>query len=94
LSLSAISGAWSPHPKIPFLATRLSPAEGQTTHRGRGVELLGDRDEGDVMGIEQFDQFCKVSQRSGEAIDLIDHDDVDLVGSDIVQKLLQVRTIR
>ena len=45
------------------------------------------------MGIEQFDQFCKVGQRSGEAIDLINDDDVDLPASDIVQKLLQVRTV-
>ena len=45
------------------------------------------------MGIEQLDQLCEVGQRSGEAIDLVDDDDVDLAGSDIVQKLLQVRTI-
>ena len=45
------------------------------------------------MGIEQFDQFCEVGQRSGEAIDLVDDDDVDLAGSDIVQKPLQVRTV-
>ena len=45
------------------------------------------------MGIEQFDQFCKVGQRSGQPIDLVNDDDVDLAGSDIVQKLLQVRTI-
>jgi hypothetical protein len=31
------------------------PADG-----GRRVELLGDRDEGDVMGIEQLDQLCKI----------------------------------
>ena len=45
------------------------------------------------MGIEQFNQLCEVSQRSGEPIDLLDHDDVDLPASDIVQKLLQVRTV-
>ena len=45
------------------------------------------------MGIEQFDQFCEVGQRSGEAIDLVDEDDVDLAASDIVQKPLQVRTV-
>ena len=67
--------------------------QGQTTDRGRRIELLGDRDKGDVMGIEQFDQFCEVGQRSGQPIDLVDDDDVDLPASDIVQKLLQVRTI-
>ena len=45
------------------------------------------------MGIEQFDQFCEVSKRSGEAIDLVDDDDIDLPASDIVQKLLQVWTV-
>ena len=67
--------------------------QGEPTHGRRCVELLGDRDEGDVMGIEQFDQFCEVGQRSGEAIDLVDADDIDLAGSDICQKPLQVRTV-
>jgi hypothetical protein len=45
------------------------------------------------MGIEQLDQLCEVRQRSGEAIDLVDDDDVDLPASDIVQEPLQVRTV-
>ena len=45
------------------------------------------------MGIEQLDQLCEVGQRSGEAVDLVNDDDVDLPASDIVQKLLQVRTV-
>ena len=45
------------------------------------------------MGIEQFDKFCEVGQRSGEPIDLVDDDDVDLPASDIFKKLLQVRTV-
>ena len=45
------------------------------------------------MGIEQLDKFCEVGERSGEAIDLVNDDDVDLVASDIVQEPLQVRTI-
>jgi hypothetical protein len=32
------------------------------SHRRRRVELLGDRDEGHVMGIEQFDQLCKIGK--------------------------------
>jgi hypothetical protein len=35
----------------------------------------------------------KVGQRPGEAIDLVNDDDVDLPASDIVQELLQVRTV-
>jgi hypothetical protein len=45
------------------------------------------------MGIEQFDQFCEVGQRSGEPIDLVNDDNVDLAASDIFQQLLQVRTV-
>ena len=45
------------------------------------------------MGIEQLDQLCEVRQRPGQAVDLVNDDDVDLAASDIVQKLLQVRTI-
>jgi hypothetical protein len=45
------------------------------------------------MSIEQFDQFGKIGERSGQPIDLIDDDDVDLAGSDVVQQLLQVGTI-
>jgi hypothetical protein len=43
--------------------------------------------------IEQFDQFCEVRQRPRQTIDLVDHDDVDLAGADIVQQLLQIRTV-
>ena len=42
------------------------------------------------MGIEQFDQLGEVGQRSRQAIDLVDDDDVDLPGADIVQQSLQV----
>ena len=34
----------------------------QPTHGGRCIELLDNRDEGDVMGIEQFDQLCEVGE--------------------------------
>ena len=34
--------------------------EGEPAHGRRRVELLGDRDEGDVMGTEQLDQLCEV----------------------------------
>jgi hypothetical protein len=40
------------------------------------------------MGIEQFDQFCKVGQRPGQSVDLVDYDDVDLSGSNIIQQPL------
>jgi hypothetical protein len=45
------------------------------------------------MGIEQLDQLGEVGERAGQAIDLVDHDDVDLAGSDILQQVLQRRTV-
>ena len=45
------------------------------------------------MGIEQLDQLGKVGQRSRQAINLIDDDDVHLVGADIVEQPLQVRAV-
>jgi hypothetical protein len=45
------------------------------------------------MGIEQFDQLGKVRQRPRQAIDLVDNNDIDLAGADIVQQLLQVGAV-
>src|ERR1700738_4585688 len=64
--------------------------ERQPAHRGRGIELLGDRDKRYALGIEQFDQFGEVCQRSSQTIDLVDDDDVNLPGADVVQQSLQV----
>jgi hypothetical protein len=55
-----------------------------------GVELLGYRDEGDAVGIEQFNQLGEVRQRSRQAVDFVDNDDIDLPGPDIIQELLEV----
>ena len=38
--------------------------QGQSAHRGGGVELLGDRHEADVMGIKHLDDLGKVGQRA------------------------------
>ena len=38
------------------------------------------------MPIEEFDQLGKIGERTGQAIDLVDDDDVDLAGADIVQQ--------
>ena len=54
--------------------------EREPPHRGCGVELLGDRDKGHVMGIEQFDQLGKIGQGARQAIDLVDDNDIDAVG--------------
>src|SRR5215208_3486305 len=44
-------------------------------HGVRGVELLGDGDEGDAVLVEQLDEFCEIGERARQAIDLVDDDD-------------------
>jgi len=41
------------------------------------------------MLVEQLDELCKVRQRAGQTVDLIDHNHVDLAGSHVVQEPLQ-----
>src|SRR5271169_1628285 len=54
--------------------------EGQPSHGGSGVELLGDRDERHAMRIEQFDQLGEVGQGPGQPIDFVHDYDVKLPG--------------
>ena len=56
--------------------------ERQPAHRSRGVELLGDRDERHAVRIEQFYQLSKVGQRSRQAIDLVDDNNIKLPRTD------------
>ena len=46
-----------------------------------------------LLLVEQFDQLGEVGQRSGQAVDLVDHDDIDLAGSDVCQEPLQGRPV-
>ena len=45
------------------------------------------------MLVEQLDQLGEICQRPGEAVDLVDNDDVNFPGADIVQQSLQVRSV-
>ena len=45
------------------------------------------------MRVEQLDQFGEVGKRSGQPVDLVDDDHVDLAGSDIVQQPLESRPL-
>ena len=45
------------------------------------------------MGIEEFDKFGKVRERSGQAVDFVDDNDLDLAGSHIVKQALQGRAV-
>jgi hypothetical protein len=51
------------------------------------LKLLGDGDERYSMLVEQLDQLDEVSQGSGQAVDLVDDDDIDLPGPDIRQQV-------
>src|SRR5258708_17482373 len=42
------------------------------------------------MGIEQFNEFGEIGQGSGQAVDFVDNEDIDLPGPDIIQELLEV----
>ena len=62
---------------------------GQSSHAGRCVERLGDRDERHLMGVEQLDQLGEVGERAGQPVDLVDDDHVDPVSANIVQQPLE-----
>ena len=61
----------------------------QAPHRVGGVELLGDGDEGDAAGIERLDDPGEVRERAGQAIHLVDDDQIDLPLPDVGQQILQ-----
>jgi len=46
------------------------------------------------MLVEQLYQLGEIRQRPGQAVDLVDNDDVDLAVADIAQQSLQRRTVQ
>ena len=61
----------------------------QPTHRGRGVELLRDRDEGDVVLVEGLHEPSEVAQGTRQPVHLVDDHDVDAAPSDVGEEPLQ-----
>jgi hypothetical protein len=55
----------------------------QPPHRGRRVELLGDRHERHAIAFEHFDHLGEVRQAARQAVDLVDDDHIDLAGFDV-----------
>ncbi len=45
------------------------------------------------MSIEQFNQLGKVGQGPCQAVDLIDDNDIDLAGLDVIEQLLKGRAV-
>jgi hypothetical protein len=52
--------------------------EGQPAHRRCGIKVLRDRDEADIMGIEDLDNLCEVHEAACKPVHLIDNDCIDL----------------
>ena len=68
--------------------------QGQTPHRGGGVELLGDGDKGDRFSIKNLHKPGKIRQRPGQPVDLVDDDRVDPPDLDIGEQALQRRALQ
>ncbi len=66
--------------------------EGQTTHRRRGVKLLGHRYKAHTGAIEPFHEPCKVEQRPAQPVYLINQYAIDAAGLEVVEKPLQGRS--
>jgi len=45
------------------------------------------------MGIEQFHQLGEIGQGARQPIDLVDDNDIDAVGANVIEELLQGRTV-
>jgi hypothetical protein len=45
------------------------------------------------MGIEQFDQLGEIGERAGQAVDLVDHHNIDLADPQLGEKRLQGRPV-
>src|SRR5271154_1646667 len=71
------------------LRERQQHVESQSSHRGCGIELLGDRNERNPLFIKQLDHFGEVGQRAGEAVDLVDYHHIDETLTDVGEQLLQ-----
>ena len=46
------------------------------------------------MFVEEFDELGEIGERPCQPVDLVDDDDIDLAGSDLVQKRCALRGMR
>jgi hypothetical protein len=44
--------------------------------------------------VEELDELCEISQRTGQPVDLVDDDHIDLAGFDILEEPLQGRAVQ
>ena len=57
--------------------------QGQPSHAGGGVELLGDRHERDAAAVEDIDELGKIGERACQPVDLVNDDHIDLAFLDV-----------
>jgi hypothetical protein len=55
---------------------------------------LRNADKGHVVPLEQVHELREVGQRAAEAVDFVDHDDVDQTRLDVPQQPLKGRTLQ
>src|SRR6266567_8555321 len=67
------------------LGKRQQDIEGQPPHRVCRIELLGDRYERHPVAVEQLHELGEVRQRAGQAVDLVNDNDIDLARPDVSQ---------
>ncbi len=75
-------------PPLPF-RDRLQHGVGH-----RRDQVRRHRDKAGACRIEGLDQLCKIEQRAGEPVDLVDDHDVDLARFDIGQQALEGRALQ
>ena len=55
----------------------------------RGVELLGHRDKGDTVFIEQLHELQEVEYSAAEAVRPVDEDALNSSGADLLEQVLE-----
>jgi len=56
-------------------------------------ELLGDRDKRHALASNSSTSLAKSASRPRQTVDLVDDDDINLPGADVVQQSLQVGAV-
>jgi hypothetical protein len=67
--------------------------EGQPTHRGGSIELLGNRHKRHALRVEDLDHLCEVGQRSGQPVDFVHDHDIDQAMAYVFEQPLQGRPL-
>lgn len=68
------------------LGERQQHVQHQPPHRGGSVELLCDRHKRHAVALEHLDHLGKVGKAAREAVNLVDHDNVDKTAFDVRHK--------